>query len=559
MRILNKDVSIEETKDNKKIMRISKNEKSIYIGSKYNMKKEIDNFLNDIKDIKNNSIFVIIGFATGEHLKKLREEYSKNSIFVLEPNEVIKKYAESLKWVNLDKNIKIFNLNSSEIKKYINEFNVDNININVFANYSKIYSEELKKFLEELKTYCINLKGNRTTKILFERIWFETLMKNIPYIVESIPANIYKNSYEGKPAIIVSAGPSLEKNIDNLNGYENEFLILTGARTLKGLLDRNIKPDIIAVLDPGEKMYKMVEDYIKTEEIPLFFYEGTNADVVKNHKGTKILSRYSHSYSKFIEEVTQMPIIEGNGGGSVAHYMTLHALYMGCNPIIFIGQDLAYESEKKYSDFARIKGEVIEEIKNENDVYVTGINDTLVRSDIYLDAFRTGFENIINRFPNIDFINATEGGARIHGAIEMSLKDALKQYKQQIKKDFCPEYTVNIKKNIKRELLNIKNECKLLKNLLKEIMRKMDSIEYENNEIIEMEQKADIHINNIKIFEILFYPVFYDVLSKKTNAFKIEENNIKYELEERIFIYKSIIRIIEYALPQVQRVLDILN
>lgn len=559
MRILNKDVSIEETKDNKKIMRISKNEKSIYIGSKYNMKKEIDNFLNDIKDIKNNSIFVIIGFATGEHLKKLREEYSKNSIFVLEPNEVIKKYAESLKWVNLDKNIKIFNLNSSEIKKYINEFNVDNININVFANYSKIYSEELKIFLEELKTYCINLKGNRTTKILFERIWFETLMKNIPYIVESIPANIYKNSYEGKPAIIVSAGPSLEKNIDNLNGYENEFLILTGARTLKGLLDRNIKPDIIAVLDPGEKMYKMVEDYIKTEEIPLFFYEGTNADVVKNHKGTKILSRYSHSYSKFIEEVTQMPIIEGNGGGSVAHYMTLHALYMGCNPIIFIGQDLAYESEKKYSDFARIKGEVIEEIKNENDVYVTGINDTLVRSDIYLDAFRTGFENIINRFPNIDFINATEGGARIHGAIEMSLKDALKQYKQQIKKDFCPEYTVNIKENIKRELLNIKNECKLLKNLLKEIMRKMDSIEYENNEIIEMEQKADIHINNIKIFEILFYPVFYDVISKKTNAFKIEENNIKYELEERIFIYKSIIRIIEYGLPQVQRVLDILN
>ncbi|APF23056.1 motility associated factor glycosyltransferase family protein [Clostridium butyricum] len=559
MRILNKDISIEETKDNKKIMRISKNEKSIYIGSKYNMRKEIDNFLNDIKDIKNNSIFVIIGFATGEHLKKLREEYSKNSILVLEPNEVIKKYAESLKWVKLDKNIKIFNLNSSEIKKYINEFNVDNININVFANYSKIYSEELKIFLEELKTYCINLKGNRTTKILFERIWFETLMENIPYIVESIPANIYKNAYEGKPAIIVSAGPSLEKNIDNLNGYESEFLILTGARTLKGLLDRNIRPDIIAVLDPGEKMYKMVADYIKTEEIPLFFYEGTNADVVKNHKGTKILSRYSHSYSKFIEKVTQMPIIEGNGGGSVAHYMTLHALYMGCNPIIFIGQDLAYESEKKYSDFARIKGEVIEEIKNENDVYVTGINDTLVRSDIYLDAFRTGFENIINRFPNIDFINATEGGARIHGAIEMSLKDALKQYKQQIKKDFCPEYTVNIQENIKRELLNIKNECKLLKNLLKEIMRKIDSVEYENNEIMEMEQKANIYINNIKIFEILFYPVFYDVLSKKTNAFKIEENNIKYELEERIFIYKSIMGIIEYALPQVQRVLDILN
>ncbi|WP_242976164.1 motility associated factor glycosyltransferase family protein [Clostridium butyricum] len=489
----------------------------------------------------------------------MREEYSKNSILVLEPNEVIKKYAESLKWVKLDKNIKIFNLNSSEIKKYINEFNVDNININVFANYSKIYSEELKIFLEELKTYCINLKGNRTTKILFERIWFETLMENIPYIVQSIPANIYKNAYEGKPAIIVSAGPSLEKNIDNLNGYESEFLILTGARTLKGLLDRNIKPDIIAVLDPGEKMYKMVEDYIKTQEIPLFFYEGTNADVVKNHKGTKILSRYSHSYSKFIEKVTQMPIIEGNGGGSVAHYMTLHAVYMGCNPIIFIGQDLAYESEKKYSDFARIKGEVIEEIKNENDVYVTGINDTLVRSDIYLDAFRTGFENIINRFPNIDFINATEGGARIHGAIEMSLKDALKQYKQQIKKDFCPEYTVNIQENIKRELLNIKNECKLLKKLLKEIMKKIDSIEYENNEVMEMEQKADIHINNIKIFEILFYPVFYDVLSKKTNAFKIEENNIKYELEERIFIYKSIIGIIEYALPQVQRVLDILN
>lgn len=559
MKILGQDIRIEETKDKMQIIRIMKDGKNIYIGSKYNMKQELDNFLKNINNIKNNTILIVLGFGTGEHIKILREHYSENSIFILEPNKSLKKYGESLEWIKQDDNVRIFNLDIQELTKYINEFNVDNINISVFANYSKIYLDELKVFFEELKRYCINIKGNKTTKLLFSKLWFETLINNIPYIGQSIPSNVYKDAYKGKPAIIVSAGPSLEKNVEDLKGYEDNFLIFTGGRTFKGLIEKNIKPDLLAVLDPGDKLYKMVEGYIEKESIPLFFYEGTNPDVVKKHRGTKILSRYSHSYSDFIERVTQMPIIQGSGGGSVAHYMTLHAVFMGCNPVIFIGQDLAYGSDKKYSDFAKIKGESIEEVKSENDVYVEGVTESIVKSDIYLNAFRVEFENIIQRYPQVKFINATEGGARIHGTTEMCLKDALKIYKKDINKDVQPKYKINIEENIRKELADIIIKCRAVKELLQRLLKILASTKNENDEIINMEHKVDQYIQELELLKTLFYPIFYDILSKKNNAFEITGKNIEYSVEERGTIYKSIIEVIDYALPEIEKVLDRLS
>lgn len=303
----------------------------------------------------------------------------------------------------------------------------------------------------------------------------------------------------------------------------------------------------------------MVEGYIEKESIPLFFYEGTNSDVVKKHMGTKILSRYSHSYSDFIKRVTKMPIIQGSGGGSVAHYMTLHAIYMGCNPIIFIGQDLAYGSDKKYSDFAKIKGESIEETKGENDVYVEGVNESIVKSDIYLNSFRIEFENIIQRYPQVKFINATEGGARIHGTTEMCLKDALKKYKKDIKKCVQPKYKINTEDNILKELSNISVQCRSLKELLQRLLKMMASSKNENDEIINMEYKADKYIQELEFLKTLFYPIFYEILSKKNNVFEIAEESIKYSIEERCTIYNSIIEVIDYALQKIEKVLDRLS
>ena len=157
------------------------------------------------------------------------------------------------------------------------------------------------------------------------------------------------------------------------------------------------------------------------------------------------------------------------------------------------------------------------------------------------------------------FINATEGRARIHGTTEMSLKDALKKYKKDIKKCVQPKYKINTEDNILKELSNISVQCRSLKELLQRLLKMMASSKNENDEIINMECKADKYIQELELLKTLFYPIFYEILSKKNNVFEIAEESIKYSIEERCTIYNSIIEVIDYALPKIEKVLDRLS
>ena len=50
------------------------------------------------------------------------------------------------------------------------------------------------------------------------------------------------------PAIIVSAGPSLDKNLAEMINYKDklkDYFIIAGNRTLKTLINNNIKPDLL--------------------------------------------------------------------------------------------------------------------------------------------------------------------------------------------------------------------------------------------------------------------------------------------------------------------------
>lgn len=74
----NLDFTIEKSKDGYNIAKIKKDNKYIYIGSKYNVRSELDKFLNYIDTLDgiedNEKQFIIFGFGAGEHIKELRKK-----------------------------------------------------------------------------------------------------------------------------------------------------------------------------------------------------------------------------------------------------------------------------------------------------------------------------------------------------------------------------------------------------------------------------------------------------------------------------------------------------
>lgn len=139
-----------------------------------------------------------------------------------------------------------------------------------------------------LKKIIIREDINNNTRNYFSERWFEIFVKNFKYTLNSTFLNDIESKFENKPAIILSAGPSLEKNIEFLKTCYEEFIIISGGRTLSKLEQINVKPDILAIIDGDERSYDLVKNNLNID-VPLVFCNHTNEKIVEKHKGKKYM------------------------------------------------------------------------------------------------------------------------------------------------------------------------------------------------------------------------------------------------------------------------------
>ena len=535
--------TIEKSKDNLEVFKINKKDKNVYLGSKYNQQRVIDKFIRNIGEFKSNDIYIIIGLADGEHIREvIRKCTTKRSILVIEYNEEIIKYTST-------KNKKIFDgkivISSSDIviKKIIAGIDsniIENIKIIIYGNYDVVYRDEIRKTLEVIKDSVNDVVIDRNTYKMFGEKWFYTFISNIKNSNFSNSLELYKNIHKNKPAIIVSAGPSLEKNIDELK-KNSGAIIFSGGRTLRSLEEKNIDADYLCVIDSGKVSYELVEKRISTTKVPLVYTGITNAEIVKEHNANKII----FGKEKVLSEIWGNSIPDIRGGGSVAHTMTEVAIYMGCNPIIFIGQDLAYTNDMGHSRIAYNENdnknrnvsdiELFEDYKSNSDIYIDSINGGKVRTSLVLNSFKQTFERIIECNKEITFINSTEGGAIIEGTKNISLRESIRIHctnsKGNGKKVEDYDTTENREVIIKKSFENIVSEveycmklvgnAKMKLNILKEKYIKKKSIKNIISELDSIELEIRKKMLQFDFINDLAYEKIYSI-----------ENNINYTIKD---------------------------
>ncbi len=272
-------------------------------------------------------------------------------------------------------------------------------------------------------------------------------IKNLPYILSSWGIEKFKDIYKNKPAVIVSTGPSLRKNIHLLKNNRERFIIICVAQALRILLSYDITPDFACTVDFGEVNYEHFKGIMNCG-IPLVALNRAYFKILQEWKGPKIIC----TSPAVMDPRTTMSFLAEYGnveqGGSVSHMAVGVALKLGCNPIILTGQDLAYENNLSHNPNADASGTVkINQdglIKWEVDdpksllrgqecimgvvQEVPGYVDNVVQTNIGLLSFITSFKHIFERYKEITFINSTEGGADLQGAENIVLRDALKKY-----------------------------------------------------------------------------------------------------------------------------------
>ena len=250
---------LEKSKDNYDILKISGADKNIYIGSKYNEKREIDKFIGLAGTMTESDVYIVLGLGAGNHLKELLKlKHPKSKILVIDCE---KEWAEEFSKNNELKDVTVARSNKEIVEflyKNINEFNIGFVKVIPYANYHKIYNEEAGFYVNVVKNHLRSIKMVVNTRLRFADTWFIAKMKNIKYLSQSDVINDYKDKYKNKPAVIVSAGPSLTENINVLKDNE-AAVVFCGGRTLKSLADIDVKPDYTVIVDPMPEMIKLVE------------------------------------------------------------------------------------------------------------------------------------------------------------------------------------------------------------------------------------------------------------------------------------------------------------
>jgi len=491
---------------------------------KTNPLEEIEKKRKEFKKYQRYPVLFQYGIGNGIFTKLLFANPSHQHVIVYEPNLEILYIALNIVDFSQEieeEKIKFFNPLEYRYAQAIKLF--ENPDIQVFSKIYQlhIYSEYYEKFYSDniLEINKINLRaikqavnnlGNSSIDTL---IGIEHHIKNTPEMIKNMPFKKFalKNKNKYDYAVIVATGPSLEKQLPILKEIQDYVTIISVDASMPILEKWGIKPDVVASLERVEATSAFFKNTSKEfqKEIIMLHSSLQHEEVLKHSYGIKSLPMRPFYFTKYLNLSNYGFIGIGMSAANMAYEF---AYILGIKNIILIGQDLAYSKDGKSHAKNHVLGE--DEVKfKETDEYVPAYGgDGLIRTTKVWNMFRNFFERdiYISSQEGFTTYNATEGGARIEGAIEIPFKEIVKKIPKKRKKPLqlvkptqkqidtylikahkkyssIYEYGGKIQKRIEKLFLQVAKECEKLEKLKDE--NKLDKINYDR--LVRLSNKID--------------------------------------------------------------------
>ncbi|MEW6172112.1 MAG: 6-hydroxymethylpterin diphosphokinase MptE-like protein [Bacillota bacterium] len=256
----------------------------------------------------------------------------------------------------------------------------------------------------------------------------ENNFANLKAITSDPGISSLKGAFAGKPAVVVAAGPSLSKNIDLLAEAKNKSVIISVGTALKAMLAKGIHPDLVVTLDPTELNYKLFEGLAPAEEF-LCYEPQTHYKIPPIFDGRRfVFNSFSSCFTLWLKALYgDKGYIDP--GGSVAIAAFGIACLIGANPIVFIGQDLAFTggyTHSKGTAYENRKADLTSSSMHMFEVPAIGGGKVFTMRNFH--SFIVRFEELFAQHKDRLIIDATEGGALKRGAKVMTFREAIDQH-----------------------------------------------------------------------------------------------------------------------------------
>lgn len=398
--------------------------------SRYDIEREMEKMFEGVS--QETEVLVLFGLGAGYALEYAGEHLPHlERVFVVEPSNQImnralreKEVVERLKkaktitflW-NRSREEVAANL-SVEINNYLNQ----KISLVFHLAYRSLFREYFDGIADLILQHVRGTQVNMATVHGNIFLKNQNIIKNLN--AESIDIELLLQRLRGRPAIMVSAGPSLDNNVHLLQAAKEKCFIVAVGSAVKILHNKGIKPHARAAFSPYPDENTVFDGIGDFEGIPLIYSNTLDYLVVEKYDAPKArmvmigdsMSQYFYQLSGYKHSLV--------GGGSTIANVTFDLLCRaGCSQVIFLGQDMAYTGLKLYAADSW-----------SNPTFEASTQGLIKTRDMYGNEIYTGrafiglksaFESTIAAFPNVEVINSSEGGLGFSNAPNRPLQEVL--------------------------------------------------------------------------------------------------------------------------------------
>lgn len=301
------------------------------------------------------SMHVIFGIGLGHIFKEFCEN-SKGTVLLYEPNLEILRV--TLELVDFSKELSLGNVFvSSDIETfkifYAEHYTYPaSTSFTSLASYRDVlYRDSIKQIITQVETIAGACQAEYNTLKQAAQWSIEMVLENLTYTMNEIPLIEFKDLYKGKTAIVVSAGPSLDANIETIKKNRDKMIIFCVGTAFKALASNGITPDFVNIIEIND-CSGQVKGF-DLSKINFILEPYTHTSIHKLQTGPKLLfpSNTSHA-NNYWANLTGVNIYPYTTKGTVSYESLFAAKMLGCKKIILVGQDLAYINNQCYSSGA---------------------------------------------------------------------------------------------------------------------------------------------------------------------------------------------------------------
>jgi len=360
-------------------------------------------------------------------------------------------------------------------------------------------------------------------------IGLENMLDNIDVIVKNPGINLLYDKFKGKPAIIVATGPSLKKNMHLLKGLEDKALLISVDASFKLLMKNGIVPHMVTSLEREHEVQQFFDGFDKdaVKDVYMAACPVLYNHVYESYTGPQIIVYRNFDHFKWTQ--IERGILDIKLSSSNMAFKIAEAL--GCDPIILVGNDLAYgENDETHATEVpfssegeavfEVPGNLVEKIKTNSGWY----------------NFLKAFEIDVSQYQGT-VINCTEGGALIPGTKIAPFADTIEH---NVKDSFDP---LSIIKNGLSKFVSRESDIETIKKIVDKteievvaiIQLCIDAVE--TSKKYEMALKSKITTERLEEIRKEIITPRIDIQTKYADTFQkflmhvVQSTHLKFEME----------------------------